>query len=143
MRGAADLAREHSAYLQTHLAENLEEIEKVRAQFTWAADYTEIYEKCGMLGPRTVLSHCIHLSPRERQAIVHGGASVAHCPTANLFLGSGVLPLDTVRAGGARVGLGSGVAAVVTVVAVLPRQPQPLRRRERKWGGCERGVVDT
>ena len=111
MRGAADLAREHSAYLQTHLAENLEEIEKVRAQFTWAADYTEIYEKCGMLGPRTVLSHCIHLSPRERQAIVHGGASVAHCPTANLFLGSGVLPLDTVRAGGARVGLGSGVAA--------------------------------
>ena len=54
MRSAAELAAQYGAYIQTHLAENREEIEKVRNQFTWAEDYTAVYEKCGMLGPRTV-----------------------------------------------------------------------------------------
>ena len=111
MRGAAELAREHNAYIQTHLAENAEEIEKVRALFTWATDYTDVYEKCGLLGKKTMLAHCVHLSPRERELLARHGSSVAHCPTANLFLGSGLLPLDTVRAGGIRVGLGTDVAA--------------------------------
>ena len=68
MRGAAELATKYGAWIQTHLAENREEIEKVRHQFTWAADYTEVYEKCGLLGPRTVLGHCIRPSDREREA---------------------------------------------------------------------------
>jgi guanine deaminase len=111
MRGAAELANKYGAYLQTHLAENREEIEKVRNQFTWAQDYTEVYEKCGLLGPRTVLGHCIHLSDREREALAAAGASVAHCPSANLFLRSGILPLEKIRAAGLRVGLGTDVAA--------------------------------
>ncbi len=80
MRGAAELATQHGAYLQTHLAENREEIEKVRNQFTWAQDYTEVYEKCGLLGPRTVLGHCIHLSERERAALAAAGASGGPLP---------------------------------------------------------------
>jgi guanine deaminase len=111
MRGAADLAAKHGAYLQTHLAENLEEIEKVKHQFAWAADYTEVYEKCGMLTSRTVLGHCIHLSPRERAALAEAGAAVAHCPTANLYLRSGIFPLEKMRTAGLRIGLGSDVAA--------------------------------
>jgi guanine deaminase len=111
MRSAAELATKYGAYLQTHLAENREEIEKVHHQFTWARDYTEIYEKFGLLGPRTVLGHGIHLNDREREAIAAAGASIAHCPTANLFLRSGILPLEKVRAAGIRVGLGSDVAA--------------------------------
>jgi guanine deaminase len=111
MRSAAELAAQYGAYIQTHLAENREEIEKVRNQFTWAQDYTEVYEKCGLLGPRTVLGHCIHLSDRERGALAAAGASVAHCPSANLFLRSGILPLEKMRAAGLRVGLGSDVAA--------------------------------
>jgi guanine deaminase len=111
MRGVAELAAANDAYVQTHLAENREEIEKVRNQFTWAKDYTEVYEKCGLLGPKTILGHCIHLSDREREAVAAAGAGVAHCPTANLFLRSGILPLDKVRAVGLHVGLGSDVAA--------------------------------
>ncbi len=111
MRGAGDLATKHGAYIQTHLAENLEEIEKVRNQFTWAQDYTEVYEKCGLLTSRTVLGHGIHLGPREHEAIAAAGSSIAHCPTANLFLRSGILPLERVRVAGIRVGLGSDVAA--------------------------------
>jgi len=111
MRAAADLAARHGAYIQTHLSENLDEIAVVRGQFPWARDYTEVYEKCGLLGLRTVLGHCIHLNAREHAALAGVGAAIAHCPTANLFLRSGILPLDTVQAAGIRVGLGSDVAA--------------------------------
>jgi guanine deaminase len=111
MRGAADLAARHGAYIQTHLAENRDEIAVARRLFPWARDYTEVYEKCGLLGPRTVLGHCIHLSAREHAALTDAGAAIAHCPTANLFLRSGILRLDTVRSAGIRVGLGSDVAA--------------------------------
>jgi guanine deaminase len=101
----------HGAYLQTHLAENTEEIERVRHLFPEARDYTDVYARCGLLTPRTVLGHCIHLSESEREAIAAAGASVAHCPSANLFLRSGIMPLDTMRAAGLRIGLGSDVAA--------------------------------
>lgn len=111
MRAAGDLAAKHGAYLQTHLAENLEEIAVVRGLFPWARDYADVYEKCGLLGPRTVLGHCVHLDARERSALAAANAAVAHCPTANLFLRSGILPLDSIRAEGLRVGLGSDVAA--------------------------------
>ncbi len=111
MRGAAELAAQYDAYIQTHLAENLEEIEKVRHQFAWAADYTAIYEKCGLLGARTVLGHCVHLGEREVAALADSGANVAHCPTANFFLGSGMMRLDALRGAGLRIGLGTDVGA--------------------------------
>ncbi|MCE9610407.1 MAG: guanine deaminase [Chthoniobacter sp.] len=108
---AGEMAAKYGAYIQTHLAENIEEIEKVRNQFPNACDYTDVYEKCGLLTERTVLGHCLHLSEREVAAIAAAGASVAHCPTANLFLRSGILPLEKMRAAGLRIGLGSDVAA--------------------------------
>lgn len=111
MRGAAEIAAKHGAYIQTHLAENREEIEKVKHQFTWSRDYTDVYEKCGLLGPKTVLGHCIHLTPREMEVLAATNSAIAHCPTANLFLRSGILPLEKVRAARIRLGLGSDVAA--------------------------------
>jgi guanine deaminase len=106
MRGAAELAAQHGAYIQTHLAENTGEIEKVRHQFAWARDYTDVYEKCG-----TVLGHCIHLSRRETDVLAEKKAAVAHCPTANFFLGSGIMKLDELHDAGIRTGLGTDVAA--------------------------------
>src|ERR1043166_2280607 len=94
MRGAAEMAARFDAYLQTHLAENREELEKVHHLYMGAHDYTHVYEKCGLLTPKTVLGHCIHLKPREIEAIAVAQANVAHCPTSNLFLGSGLMKLD-------------------------------------------------
>ena len=111
LRSAAELAARLDAYLQTHLAENREEIEKVHHLYMWATDYTDVYEKCGLLTPRTVLGHCIHLTRREIDAIANAQASIAHCPTSNLFLGSGLMKLDQVLKAGISVGLGSDVAA--------------------------------
>lgn len=111
MRSAAELAARFDAYLQTHLAENREEIEKVHHHFMGARDYTHVYEKCGLLTPKTVLGHCIHLNPREIAALAAAQSSVAHCPTSNLFLGSGLIKLDQLLKAGIAVGLGSDVAA--------------------------------
>src|SRR5438874_1283810 len=110
MRGAAEMAARFDAYLQTHLAENREELEKVHHLYMAARDYTHVYEKCGMLTPRTVLGHCIHLNPREIAAIAGAQSSVAHCPSSNLFLGSGLMKLDQLLKAGINVGLGSDVA---------------------------------
>jgi guanine deaminase len=110
MRGAAELAARFQAYLQTHLAENREELEKVHHLHMSARDYTHVYEKCGLLTPHTVLGHCLHLNPREIAAIAAAQASVAHCPTSNLFLGSGLIKLDQLLKAGISVGLGSDIA---------------------------------
>lgn len=111
MRGAAELAQRLGAYIQTHLAENREEIEKVHNLHMTARDYTDVYEKCGLLTSKTMLGHCIHLNAREIDAIAAGQSSVAHCPTSNLFLGSGLMRLDELVNAGIAVGLGSDVAA--------------------------------
>jgi guanine deaminase len=110
MRASAELAARFQAYLQTHLAENREELEKVHHLHMTARDYTHVYEKCGLLTPHTVLGHCIHLNPREIAAIAAAQSSVAHCPSSNLFLGSGLMKLDQLLKAGINVGLGSDVA---------------------------------
>lgn len=111
MKEAADLAQQFGCYVQTHLAETREECERARHLFPTFRDYTEIYERCGLVGPKSVFGHCIYLSERERSALAAAGASVAHCPTANLFLSSGIMPLGEHRAAGLKIGLGTDVAA--------------------------------
>lgn len=111
MRGAAELAADKGARIQTHLSENKEEIEKVRHQFMWAKDYVDVYDQCGLLGERTLLGHCLHLGEREWNVLAEKGCAIAHCPTANLFLRSGLFPLNRAQARKIRVGLGSDVAA--------------------------------
>ena len=111
MRGAAELAKKHGAYLQTHLAENREELEKVHHLYMSAQDYTDVYDKAGLLTAKTMLGHCIHLSEREVETLAARRTSVAHCATSNFFLGSGLIRLDDLRRAGIAVGLGSDVAA--------------------------------
>lgn len=111
MCAAAELANRHGAYIQTHLSENLGELAGVREACAWSDDYADVYEKCGLFGPRTVLGHAIHLSDREVAAIADSGANIAHCPTANFYLGSGIMQLDRLLDAGVRVGLGTDVAA--------------------------------
>src|SRR5437879_8491048 len=63
-----------------------------------------------MLTAHTMLGHCMHLNPREIAAIAAAQSSVAHCPSSNLFLGSGLMKLDQLLKAGINVGLGSDVA---------------------------------
>jgi guanine deaminase len=111
MRSAGELAQRFGAYLQTHLAENREEIEKVHNLHMAARDYTDVYERCGLLTPKMMLGHCLHLNTREIDAIAAAQSNIAHCPTSNLFLGSGLLKLERLMNAGIAIGLGSDVAA--------------------------------
>ena len=111
LRESASLARSHGAYWQTHLSEDEDEIREVARLFPEARDYVDVYDRAEALGPRTILAHAIHLSPREVGRLVEADARVAHCPASNLFLSSGMMPLGADRAAGMTIGLGSDVAA--------------------------------
>ena len=94
MQAAQALAREFpDLHIQTHLSENLEEIDYTCSLYPEAIDYTDIYARYGLLGRKTLLGHAIHLSDREADAISEAGSIAVHCPTSNLFLGSGLFPL--------------------------------------------------
>ena len=109
LRGAGQLAGQHAAYVQTHLSENLDELAWVHQLFPGAADYTDVYASAGLLGPRTLLGHAIHLAPSERAAIRAAGAAIVHCPRSNAFLKSGIMPLRRWLDEGLTVGLGTDV----------------------------------
>lgn len=111
LRESAALAARTGAWWQTHVAEDPGEIEQVRRLFPEALDYVDVYDRAGGLGARTVLAHAVHLSDRELGRLVETGTRVAHCPSSNLFLASGVMPLARYLEAGLAVGLGSDVAA--------------------------------
>jgi guanine deaminase len=97
MSGA--LVREHpELHVQTHLCENTAEIAFVAELFPWSRDYTNVYEHYGLLGPRTLLGHCIHLTDAEIGSIADSGSVAVFCPTSNLFIGSGLFDLARLRA---------------------------------------------
>ncbi|MDH4335325.1 MAG: amidohydrolase family protein, partial [Chloroflexota bacterium] len=111
LRTSATAAAETGAYWQTHLAEDRGEMAEVHRLFPEAIDYTDVYDRAGGLTSRAILAHAIHLSDREVARLAETGAAVAHCPSSNLFLASGAMPLARYLAAGVRVGLGSDVAA--------------------------------
>ncbi len=111
MKEAAAIAADTGCYIQTHLSENTAEIAAVRERFPDSSSYTDVYREAGLLGPRSIFGHAIHLSDREIDLLATSGSRVAHCPTANLFLNSGLCPLLALRQAGIPVGLGSDVAA--------------------------------
>ena len=91
LRAAGALAARHpDCFVHTHLSESEGEVELVRRQFPWAKDYTDVYDRFGVLGPRSLFAHGVHLSERECARLAEAGATVVHCPTSNSFLGSGL-----------------------------------------------------
>jgi guanine deaminase len=110
LRESASLARSAGAWWQTHVSEDPGEIAEVARLFPEAVDYVDVYERAGGLGPRAVLAHAIHLSPREVRRLAETGTRVAHCPASNLFIGAGVMPLAEWLDAGVVVGLGSDVS---------------------------------
>jgi guanine deaminase len=111
MSGAAKLAKEAGAYIQAHIAETLGENERVRELFPNYGSYTELYEDAGMLGPRSILAHAIHMSDAEYRKLAETNTRIAHCPTSNLFLKSGRMPVERVEGAGCAYGLGTDVGA--------------------------------
>ena len=110
MEMAEALVRAYPAnHIQTHVDENLAEIELARELFPNLPDYLGIYERYHLLGPKTLLGHCIHLTHRECEVLTETRSVAVWCPTSNLFIGSGLFDYDRLQAHGARIAVATDI----------------------------------
>jgi guanine deaminase len=109
-------------WMHTHLSENKEEEELIKCLFKnimgqpvpdgegtedTVQTYTDVYRYYGLVGPRTIFGHCVEINDRDRRNLSNAGASIAHCPTSNFFLGSGTFNLGDALEKNVRVGMGT------------------------------------
>jgi guanine deaminase len=112
MTGA--LCREHpDCFMQTHVSENVREVDWIRELFPERSGYLDVYDHYSLCRPRAVFGHGVHLTDDEMQVMHRTGSAIAHCPTSNFFLGSGFLNIArAVRHDRpVRVGLGTDIGA--------------------------------
>jgi cytosine/adenosine deaminase-related metal-dependent hydrolase len=124
MRDSAELARRAGVRMHTHLAETLDE-----EQFclrTYGRTPAQYVEDLGWLGPDVWLAHCVHLSDEAVQRLAASGTGVAHCPTSNGRLGSGIARVRDLLAAGAPVGLGVDGSASNESGAMIDEPHQAL-----------------
>ena len=98
-------------YMQTHISENLQEVEWVKALFPERRNYLDVYDHFNLLGERSVFAHGVHLCDEQCARLAQTGSAVAFCPTSNLFLGSGLFDLPQAERHNLNVGLGTDVGA--------------------------------
>ncbi len=109
--------------VQTHISENEEEIKTVKQLFPKRKDYLDVYEHESLVGKNSLLGHGIHFSDSEWERIQKSQASLIHCPTSNLFLGSGLfnlkkcLDMDIPIALGSDIGAGTSFSMLKTAAA--------------------------
>lgn len=111
---AGALWAEHpGVFVHSHLAENTDEVAWVRSLFPEHESYLDVYDAFGLTGRRAVYAHGVHLSETELCTCHYTGTALAHCPTSNLFLGSGLFDLAAVTRADrpVHVGLGTDVGA--------------------------------
>jgi len=110
MEEVGRIAKKKGVYIQTHLAENLGELAFTKKLFPKFKNYTDVYEKAGLLGPKTIMAHCIYMGEDERKRLKATKTRIAHCPTSNRFLSSGIMPFRAYQNEGQIMGLGTDVA---------------------------------
>ncbi|UTH48970.1 guanine deaminase [Loktanella salsilacus] len=132
--------------MQTHLSEQLPEIAWVRDLFPQSRDYLDTYEAFGLLGPKGLYGHAIHLEPREIDRLAEIDAAVVHCPTSNTFIGSGLFDMAGLAARGLRIGLatdtggGSNFSMLRTMAAAYEigqLRGTPLHPAQLMWLATE------
>ena len=110
LAAAGRLASEYpDVWVHTHLAENMDEVEEIARLFPDSRSYLDVYEQHGLLRERAVFAHCLHMDAQDRRSMATAGGAAAFCPTSNLFLGSGLFDLSSMREAGIRCGLGTDV----------------------------------
>lgn len=108
MAGAL-LKRHDGLYLQTHVAENQAEVAWIARLFPDSRSYLDVYDQHGLLGERSVLAHGIWLDDTDRRRLADTGAQIAHSPSSNLFLGSGLMDWRALHEAGVAVTIASDV----------------------------------
>jgi guanine deaminase len=111
LAGVGQLARDYpDALIQTHVAENLDEVAWVKRLFPQARSYLDVYNRYGLVRERAIYAHCIHLDQNDRARMAQSGAWAAFCPASNLRLGSGLFDVAAADAAGMRFSVATDVA---------------------------------
>ena len=110
LEGAGKVAKQHQSFVQSHLAETKAECDLVSKLFD-GRSYVAVYQDAGLMHDRSIYGHGIHLSSSDHESMAKSNAVVAHCPTANSFLRSGIMNRDQCSRGGVRVAVGSDIGA--------------------------------
>lgn len=112
MRAVAQLHREHpTTYVHSHLAENKAELAWVAELFPGVRSYTDVYARYDLLTERSIFAHGIHLDDADLASLAAARATIAFCPTSNLFLGSGLFPLARAKRAGVPLAIATDVGA--------------------------------
>ena len=156
----AELGRIREKYelpVQSHLSENPDEVELVRQLEPEAAFYGDAYDRHGLFGRggNTVMAHCVYSVPEEKERIRENGVWIAHCPSSNMNIASGIAPVRRYLEMGCRIGLGTDVAggtsesmfrAVTDAIQVsklywryVDREAKPLTFPEGLWMATKGG----
>lgn len=139
LEAARALRREHpDAFLQTHVAENKGEVAWVRELFPERGGYLDVYDHYGLVGPRSVFGHGVHLAEEELQRLHEAGAALAHCPTSNEFLGSGLFDLGNAKRAPRPVRVGCatdlGAGTTFSMLATLGRAYETAQLKDFTLG---------
>jgi guanine deaminase len=110
MKRTAAAARERGAFMQSHLSENVDEVQWIRQLFPGSPSYAAVYEEAGLLADHAIMAHCIHLSSEEISLLAGRRTNVAFCPYSNRTLHSGIMPYRILRNTGLNISLGTDVA---------------------------------
>jgi cytosine/adenosine deaminase-related metal-dependent hydrolase len=118
--------------MQTHLNEQLREKELVEKRlYADCKHYTDVYLRDGLLDRDAILAHCVRMSGAEFDVVAKQASSIAHCPTSNTLLGSGVMPLDEVASRGIDYAICTDVGASPTT-SILAEMAQYLKVHEHR-----------
>ncbi|CAL7936456.1 unnamed protein product [Xylocopa violacea] len=110
MKKLGKLAKEKNLHIQTHISENLDEIKAVKQKYPKCSSYAAVYNEAGLLTNKTVLAHGIYLSDDEIKLLLEHGTAVAHCPSSNTCLKSGLCDVQRLKHKGVKIGLGTDVS---------------------------------
>lgn len=112
MKGLSDLQKEYNVPMQSHLSENIPEIDWVQELCPNTRFYGEAYDQFGLFGGScpTVMAHCVWSGPEERALMKKNGVFIAHCPQSNMNLSSGIAPIKSYLMEGQKLGLGSDIS---------------------------------
>ncbi|HUI57938.1 MAG TPA: 8-oxoguanine deaminase [Bryobacteraceae bacterium] len=141
MRATAELAQRHGVRLHTHLAETRDEEAYCLKRFRLRP--VDLLQDVGWLGDTTWLAHGIHFNRREVRRLGHAGVGIAHCPTSNMRLGSGIAPALALRRAGCPVGLGVDGSASNDSSHMLAEARQALLLNRLAHGAAAINVAEA
>lgn len=141
LEGLGRLSRELRLPVQSHLSENLGEIELVKQLFPWSSSYAQVYQRYGLMdGDRPcIMAHCVHSTEDELALLRNNGVYIAHSPESNMNIASGVAPISQYLDLGLSVGLATDVAGG-SDLSMLRAMAHAIQASKLRWRLLDQAV---